>query len=172
MLTFPVTNVCCERSLSSLRRLKTWERAGWRKVVWFGHAPCSQRYECVNVSRENILRRFEETGHRKIGTLHFEWQFMYSNHTYYMYHTLSYYSVEFNLICFFHWTHNHYMTSFFCMVILTTKTTTLITCVRSFSSIKYPCTFKAGSSCGGGGGGGGAMPPGLCSGPDGDLGGP
>jgi hypothetical protein len=27
MLTFPVTNVCCERSLSSLRRLKTWERA-------------------------------------------------------------------------------------------------------------------------------------------------
>ena len=27
MLTFPVTNVCCERSLSSFRRLKPWERA-------------------------------------------------------------------------------------------------------------------------------------------------
>jgi hypothetical protein len=26
----------------------------------------------MNVSRENILRRFDETGHRKIGTLHFE----------------------------------------------------------------------------------------------------
>jgi hypothetical protein len=80
----------------------------------------------MNVSRENILRRFDETGHRKIGTLHFEWQFMYSNHIYYMYRFLSYYSVEFILICFFHWTHNHYMTYFFWMVILTTKTTTLI----------------------------------------------
>jgi hypothetical protein len=26
----------------------------------------------INVSRENILRRFDETGHRKIGTLQFE----------------------------------------------------------------------------------------------------
>jgi hypothetical protein len=26
----------------------------------------------MNVSRENILRRFDETGHRKIGTLQFE----------------------------------------------------------------------------------------------------
>ena len=26
----------------------------------------------MNVSRENILRRFDETGYRKIGTLHFE----------------------------------------------------------------------------------------------------
>jgi hypothetical protein len=26
----------------------------------------------MNVSRENILRRFDETGHKKIGTLHFE----------------------------------------------------------------------------------------------------
>lgn len=27
LMTLPVTSVCCERSFSSLRRLKTWERA-------------------------------------------------------------------------------------------------------------------------------------------------
>jgi hypothetical protein len=37
------------------------------------------------VSRENILRRFDEAGHKKIGTLQFEWQFISSNHTYYIY---------------------------------------------------------------------------------------
>jgi hypothetical protein len=85
----------------------------------------------MNVSRKNILRRFDETEHRKIGKLQFEWQFIASNHTYYMYCTLSYYrySDEFISICFFHWTHNHYITSFFLkpwipyvgwMVILTT----------------------------------------------------
>jgi hypothetical protein len=26
----------------------------------------------MNVSRENLLRRFDETGHRKVGTLQFE----------------------------------------------------------------------------------------------------
>ena len=26
----------------------------------------------MNVNRETILRRFDETGHREIGTLHFE----------------------------------------------------------------------------------------------------
>jgi hypothetical protein len=147
MLTFPITNVCCERSLSSLRRLKTWERATMGEERLCGLVMLHVHRD-MNVSRENILRRFDETGHKKIGTLHFEWQFMYSNHTYYIYRTLSYYSVEFILICFFHWTHNHYMTSFFWMVILTTKTTTLITRVRSFSQIKYSCNFKAGSSWG------------------------
>ena len=48
LLILPVTSVCCGRSFSSLRRLKTWERAtmGEVKVVWFAHVPCSQRYEC------------------------------------------------------------------------------------------------------------------------------
>ena len=71
MLTFPVTNVCCERSLSSLRRLKTWEKATMGEERLCGLVMLHVHRD-MNVSRENILRRFDETGHRKIGTLHFE----------------------------------------------------------------------------------------------------
>jgi hypothetical protein len=135
LLTLSVTSVCCERSFSSFRRLKTWERATMGEESLRGLAT-------LHVHRENILTRFDETGHRKIGTLQFQWQFISSNHTYDMYRTLSYYSFDFISICFFHWIHNHYMTSFFFkpwipyvrwMLILTSKTTTIITCVRSFS---------------------------------------
>ena len=104
LLTLPITSVCCERSCWSLRRLKTWERATMGEETLCGLVT-------LHVHRENILRRFDETGHQKIGTLQFEWQFISSNHTYYMYRTLSYYSVEFISIFFFHWTHNHYIST-------------------------------------------------------------
>ena len=71
MLTFPVTNVCCERSLSSLRRLKSWVKATMGEERLCGLVMLHVHRD-MNVSRENILRRFDETGHRKIGTLHFE----------------------------------------------------------------------------------------------------
>ena len=71
MLIFTITNVCCERSLSSLRRLKTWERAIMGEERLCGLVILHVHRD-MNVSRENILRRFDETGYRKIGTLHFE----------------------------------------------------------------------------------------------------
>ena len=101
MLTLPETSVCCEISFSSLRRLKTWERATMGKKGLCGLAILHVHLD-MNVSWENILRRFDGTRHRKIGTLQFEWQFISSNHTYYMLRTFPYYGVEFISICFFH----------------------------------------------------------------------
>ena len=112
LLTLPVTSVCSERSFSSFRRLKIWGRATMDEKRLCGLAMLHILRD-FNVSRENILRRFDEAGHKKIGTLQFEWQFISSNHTYYMYRTLSYYSGEFFSTCFFHWTHNQYTISFF-----------------------------------------------------------
>ena len=112
LLILPVTSVCSAKSFSSLRRLKMWGRTTMGEKRLCGLAMLHILRD-FNVSRENILRRFDETGYGKIGTLQFEWQFTFSNHTYYMYRTLSYYSVEFISICFFHWTHNQYMISFF-----------------------------------------------------------
>jgi hypothetical protein len=65
LLTLLVSSVCCERSLSSLRRLKTWERATMGEESLCGLATLHVHRD-MNVSRENILRRFDETGHRKL----------------------------------------------------------------------------------------------------------
>jgi hypothetical protein len=76
LLTLPVTSVCCGRSFSSLRRLKTSERATMGEERLCGLAMLHIHRD-MNVSRENILRRFDESGHMEI-----------------------YYSVEFISICF------------------------------------------------------------------------
>jgi len=70
LLTLPVTNVCCERSFSSLRRLKTWEKATMGEDKLCSLAMLHIHRD-LNVSRENTLRRFNETGHRTIGRLQF-----------------------------------------------------------------------------------------------------
>ena len=70
LLTFPVTSVCCGRSFSSLRRLKTWERATMGEERLCGLLMFHVHRD-MNVSRENILRRFDEKGHRIIGTLQY-----------------------------------------------------------------------------------------------------
>lgn len=71
LLTFPVTSVCCERSFSALRRLKTWERACMSGERLCGLAMLHVHRE-KDVQRSNVLKRFDETGHRKIGKLQFE----------------------------------------------------------------------------------------------------
>jgi hypothetical protein len=54
-LTLPVTNVCCERSFSSLRRLKTWEKAtmGEEKLCSLAMLHI---HRVMNASRENTLK--------------------------------------------------------------------------------------------------------------------
>jgi hypothetical protein len=71
LLTLPVTSVCSERSFSSFRRLKIWGRATMDEKRLCGLAMLHILRD-FNVSRENILRRFDEAGHKKIGTLQFE----------------------------------------------------------------------------------------------------
>jgi hypothetical protein len=70
LLILPVTSVCCGRSFSSLRRLKTWERATMDEERLCG-LPMFHVHRDMNVSWENILRRFDEKGHRIIGTLQY-----------------------------------------------------------------------------------------------------
>ena len=71
LLTRPVTIACCEIPFSSFHRLKTWERATMSEerlcVLAMFHV-----HREMNVRGKNTLRRFDETGDRKIGTLQFE----------------------------------------------------------------------------------------------------
>jgi len=62
LLTLPVTSICCGRSFSSLRRLKTWERATMGEERLCG-LTMPHVHRDTNVSRENILRRIDEMGH-------------------------------------------------------------------------------------------------------------
>ncbi|VDI15621.1 Hypothetical predicted protein [Mytilus galloprovincialis] len=71
LLTMPVTSVCCERSFSGLRRLKTWERSTMGEERLCGLAMLHTHRD-KDVSREDILLRFDRTGHRKIGKLTFD----------------------------------------------------------------------------------------------------
>ncbi|XP_071176558.1 zinc finger MYM-type protein 1-like [Mytilus edulis] len=71
LLTMPVTSVCCERSFSGLRRLKTWERSTMGEERLCGLAMLHTHRD-KDVSREDILLRFDRTGHRKIGKLIFD----------------------------------------------------------------------------------------------------
>jgi hypothetical protein len=78
LLTLPVTSVCCVRSFSLFRRLETWEWAIMGEERLCGLVVLHVHRD-MNVSRENILRRFDEMGHKKIGTLQFKWQYISSN---------------------------------------------------------------------------------------------
>jgi hypothetical protein len=60
LLTLTVTSVCCERSFSSLRRRKSLERATVGEDGLYGLAMLYVHRD-TKLSRENILRRFDET---------------------------------------------------------------------------------------------------------------
>ena len=66
LIVLPVTSVCCERSFSALHRLKTWVRS-----TLIGERLCGlamlHSHRNITVNRENILRRYNASGHRKIG---------------------------------------------------------------------------------------------------------
>ncbi|VDI78851.1 Hypothetical predicted protein [Mytilus galloprovincialis] len=70
LLTMPVTSVCCKRSFSGLRRLKTWGRSKMGEERLCGLAMLHTHRD-KNVSREDILLRFDRTGHRRIRKLTF-----------------------------------------------------------------------------------------------------
>ncbi|VDH89360.1 Hypothetical predicted protein [Mytilus galloprovincialis] len=71
LATMPVTSVCCERSFLGLRRLKTWERSTMSEERLCGLAMLHTHRD-KDVSREDILLRFDRTGHRRIGKLTFD----------------------------------------------------------------------------------------------------
>lgn len=68
ILTLPVGSVPCERSFSSLRRLKDWSRANMTEERLCGLA-LLYTHRDMDVSRENVLKRFDASGHRRIGSL-------------------------------------------------------------------------------------------------------
>jgi hypothetical protein len=67
LLILPVTSVCCERSFSSLRRLKTWERATMSSERLCGLALLHVHRDRVNPDREKQLKKFDSSGHRRVG---------------------------------------------------------------------------------------------------------
>ena len=67
LLILPVTSVCCERSFSSLRRLKTWERATMSSERLCGLALLHVHRDRVNPDREKLLKKFDSSGHRRVG---------------------------------------------------------------------------------------------------------
>lgn len=71
LMTLPVTSLCCERSFSSIRRLKTLERAtmGGDRLCFLARLHV---HRDKSINRKNILKRFDETGHIKIGQLQFD----------------------------------------------------------------------------------------------------
>ncbi|XP_062521172.1 zinc finger MYM-type protein 1-like [Corticium candelabrum] len=68
ILTSPVGSVPCERSFSALRRLKEWSRSTMTQERLCGLA-LLYIHRDVAVSRENVLQRFDCTGHRRLGQL-------------------------------------------------------------------------------------------------------
>ncbi|KAK5868034.1 hypothetical protein PBY51_012481 [Eleginops maclovinus] len=64
-LTLPVTTCACERSFSAMRRLKTWLRSTMSNDRLTGLA-MMHVHQKVEVDRENILRRWDASGHRRI----------------------------------------------------------------------------------------------------------
>ncbi len=68
ILTLPVGSVPCERSSSAMRRLKDWSRSTMTESRLNGLA-LLYTHRGMEVNYENVLRRFDATGHRRIGSL-------------------------------------------------------------------------------------------------------
>lgn len=65
MLTLPVGSVPCERSFSTMRLLKDWNRSTMGENRLTGLALLMVHRD-MDVSRENILTRFDSTGNRRL----------------------------------------------------------------------------------------------------------
>ena len=68
MLTLPVGAVPCERSFSAMRRLKDWSRSTMTENRLCGLA-LLYTHRDMNINKDNILHRFDSSGHRRIGQL-------------------------------------------------------------------------------------------------------
>ena len=69
VLTLPVGSVPCELSFSAMRRLKNWSRSTMVENRLTGLALLFIHRD-MTISQENILNRFDATGHCIIGRLH------------------------------------------------------------------------------------------------------
>ena len=66
--TLPIGAVPCERSFSSMRRLKDWCHSTMTESRLCGLA-LMYVHKDIEINQENVLRRFDSTGHRRIGHL-------------------------------------------------------------------------------------------------------
>jgi hypothetical protein len=66
-LFLPVTSVCCEQSFSSLRQLNTWEHVTMSSERLCGLALLHVHRDTVNSDRERGLKKFDSSGHRRVG---------------------------------------------------------------------------------------------------------
>lgn len=69
LLALPVGSVAYERSVSSLRRLKTWSRAsmGERRLKGLALLYIHRDSEVGYVDPSVVLKRFDASGHLRIG---------------------------------------------------------------------------------------------------------
>ena len=67
LMTLPVGSCCCERSFSTMRRLRTWQRSSMAESRFNGLALMSIHKD-ITVELDAVLRRFD-TGNRRIGHL-------------------------------------------------------------------------------------------------------
>ncbi len=69
LVTLPVGSCSCERSFSALRRLKTWLRASMHqtRLCGLGMMHIHRNDEVGNVDPLSILKRWDASGHRRIG---------------------------------------------------------------------------------------------------------
>ncbi len=68
ILTLPVGSVPCERSFSAMRRLKDWSRSTMAENRLNGLA-LMYVHRDLEVNPDSVLKRFDSTGHRRIGHL-------------------------------------------------------------------------------------------------------
>lgn len=68
ILTLPIGTVPCERSFSAMRRLKDWSRSTMKENRLCGLA-LLYIHRDMDVSRENIIKSYDSTGHWRIGQL-------------------------------------------------------------------------------------------------------
>ena len=65
ILTLPVGSVPCERSFSSMRRLKDWSRSIMNEDRLTGLA-LLYIHQDKDIDKVNILKKFDSTGHHRI----------------------------------------------------------------------------------------------------------
>ena len=68
LFTVPVEAVPYEGAFSAMRRLKEWDHSTMREERLCGLAFLFTHRD-VEVSRDNVLRQFDSSGHRRIGSL-------------------------------------------------------------------------------------------------------
>jgi hypothetical protein len=71
LLSLPVGSCCCERSFSAMRRLKTWQRSSMGQARFSGLALMNihHKSDVGDIDFDNVLRRFDATGHLRIGKI-------------------------------------------------------------------------------------------------------